>query len=117
MAVAQLLVVRPLHTHMKTSHIGMILASALLVGCASSSPKDTKTATISPAAAYFNATDLAKLNQICLSLEAGLACSNRFDFQTPAVVVVVLQPARVVSTAPSPFDVPHRDMSLIDDTK
>jgi len=102
---------------MKTSHIGLVLVSALLAGCAGCSPKAPTTATSSSAAVYFRPEYLAKLDQILLSLETGHIYTNRYDFQMSPAVVVVPQPVQVVPIFPSPFDVPHRrDMSLIDDT-
>jgi hypothetical protein len=102
---------------MKTSHIGLVLVSALLAGCAGCSPKAPTTATSSSATVCFRSEYLAKLDQTLLSLETGYIYTNRYDFQMSPAVEVIPQPVQDVPIFPSPFDVPHRrDMSLIDDT-
>src|SRR5208337_1382038 len=101
---------------MKITFFGPILASVLLVGCKSSSPKSSATATRSPAGTYFRPEDSAKLEQIRFSWEAGLACTNQFDSQMPADVVIVFPTPRPIAGDTTPFTYRGRDMSLIDDT-
>ena len=80
---------------MKASHIGLVLVSALLAGCAGCSPKAPTTAANSSVTVCFRSEYLAKLDQTLLSLETGHIYTNRYDFQMSPAVEVVPQPVRM----------------------
>ena len=80
---------------MKASHIGLVLVSALLAGCAGCSPKAPTTATNSSVTVCFRSEYLAKLAQTLLALETGHHSTPRYALTMSPAVEVVPQPVRM----------------------
>src|SRR5258706_4804246 len=95
---------------MRTSHFSIILVSAFLFGCASTTPKVSPTVKVDAWATFFPTEAPVRLDQFQLSYEVGL-------HSTPIVTPIVSdgsppRPSRVKSSV----DYSRRDMSLIDTT-
>lgn len=109
---------------MKAIHVGLILVSSFLFGCAgtgtSTGPKAAANAAHSnspiPTGQPVSVSPSDVFAQDVISLETGLASAKGFYAEAPIVVVFDGSPPPQIPSEVLPDEFSRRDMSLIDDT-